>query len=138
MDKISLPEQFAEAALQSMGLAYPQRDARCCADEDVRLRVAEQLEQGIRHCILFSNPMTFELCHFSVSYSQLAWDKAFMSLKILRQVKKKKKNSSTLRMSREKVTHTSPASFCRVCTPTSAQKQHFFRHCLLEVTCYST
>lgn len=90
MDKISLPEQFAEAALQSMGLAYPQRDARCCADEGVRLRVAEQLEQGMRHCILFSNPMTFELCHFSVSYSQLALDKAFMSLKILHQVKKKK------------------------------------------------
>lgn len=89
MDKISLPEQFAEAVLQSMGLAYPQRDVRCCADEDMRLREAEQLEQGIRPCILFSNPMTFELCHFSVSYSQLALDKAFMSLKILHQVKKK-------------------------------------------------
>lgn len=60
MDKISLPEQFAEAALQSMGSAYPQRDTQCCADEDVRPRVAELLEQGMRHCILSSNPMTFE------------------------------------------------------------------------------
>lgn len=29
-------------------------------------------------------------------------------------------------MHREEVTRTFPASFCRVCAPTSAQKQHFF------------
>lgn len=144
MDKISHPEQFAEAVLQSMGLAYPQRDALCWADEDVRLRVAEQLEQGIRHCILSSNPMTFERCHFSVSYSQLALDKAFMSLKkYCIKWKKKKKNPSTMCMYREEITRTSPASFCRVCTPASAQSIFFSKlspsgHLLLYATVLKT
>lgn len=83
------PWAICRSSIAKHGISLPQRVARCCADEDMRLRVAEQLEQGIRYCVLFSNPMTFELCHFSVSYSQPALDKAFMSLKLLHQVEKK-------------------------------------------------
>lgn len=139
MDKISHPEQFAEAVLQSMGLAYPQRDALCWADEDVRLRVAEQLEQGIRHCILSSNPMTFERCHFSVSYSQLALDKAFMSLKNTASSGKRKRRIQVLCACIGKKSHALPPLVFAGCAHQPLHRAFFFfRNCLLQVTCYST